>query len=348
MGRVPPRPRVRHPHPTPGRGPRASGRLAASVAAGWAATLATLAALAFAAPSLSSPDVPPPPTGPGGFDAPAEPDDVAQVARVAVVADVDRIRPGRTFHLAFVASLAKHWHTYWENPGDTGVPLQATVDAPPGFEVGEPRYPRPEVITGPTGTTYGYEEQAWIFIPVTAPADLDPDGRPLELEVDLTYLVCRELCLIGTEVATVTIPAATDADAAAPDRSEAPPGMAAWLERVPRPLTDLRGAELSIETGGRDEGTRGELRLRVPRDAAPGRPVIVPAPGPGVSFGDAVVGTTDDGRWDVRVPLTLDPGNALGGPFVVRGLVGLGPEPTDPAWRFDRTIPIPAAPGGDG
>ncbi len=324
-------------------------RLRAAGATIAVAGLASLAGSGHAAVASAADEVPPPPTGPGNFEAPAEPDDVAQVARVDVVADVEHVRPGRTFHLAFVASLAKHWHTYWENPGDTGVPLQASVEAPAGFEVGEPRYPRPQVITGPTGTTYGYEEHAWIFIPVTAPADLEPDGRPLEFEVDLMYLVCRELCLIGQANRTLTIPAATAAEAESPPAaSEAPPGTAAWLERVPRPLTDLRGAELAVDVELGDDGARGELRLRVPRDAAPGRPVIVPAPGPGVRFGEPVVTPGDDGRWNVRVPLALNPANALGKPFVVRGLVGLGEQPTDPAWRFERTIPIPAALGDGG
>jgi DsbC/DsbD-like thiol-disulfide interchange protein len=288
-----------------------------------------------------------PPAGPIGFTAPDDPAEIGDVARVAFVADVARIRPGQTFHLAFTASMAKHWHTYWVNPGDTGVPTSFEVTAPAGFRVGEPLHPRPQVIINAEGTTYGYEEEAWIFIPVTAPRDLPTDGRELRFDIEASYLVCRDICLLGFAEGTVTLPTTTGpSDPASPATVPAEPADAAtmlsmrpWLARLPKPLAELPGATAEVDLD------RATLRLRVPASAVPAgaaSPVILPAPGPGVGFGSARVARADDGGWDILVPLELSPGNTLGRPYLIRGLIGFGAAPTDPAWRFAMTFPVPA------
>ena len=304
---------------------------------------AASAASAAAAPGATPRPVPP--AGPIAFIAPEQPGDISEVCRTALVADVARVRPGETFHLAFTASLAFQWHTYWVNPGDTGVAARISVRTPEGFVAGEPRYPRPEVLAGPEGTTYGYEHEAWIFVPVTAPADLPADGRTLRFEMDAMYLACRELCVIGSTTLAVELAAAADAsEAAAVAPIPADPAimdaMRPWLARLPKPLEGIPGASLEVAM---DAGAgRGEVNLRIP--AAPGepeaRPVILPSPGPGVVFGPADI-RRDAGVWMIRIPLRISAGNALGGPLLIRGLVGLGSDPADPSVAFERRIPLP-------
>jgi DsbC/DsbD-like thiol-disulfide interchange protein len=307
--------------------------------------VASVAALVLAAAAAPTSPRPVPPAGPTAFIAPDQPGDISEVCRTALVADVARVRPGETFHLAFTASLAFQWHTYWINPGDTGVPARIAVRAPEGFVVGEPRYPRPEVITGPEGTTYGYEHEAWIFVPVTAPADLPADGRGLRFEMDAMYLACRELCVIGTTTLAVELAAAADAsEAAAAAPIPADPAvmdaMRPWLARLPRPLADVPGGSMDLQID--PAGGRGVVDLMVP--AGPGgpeaRPVILPAPGPGVRFEAAEIRWEAD-AWRIRIPLRISVGNALGGPLLVRGLVGLGPDPADASVAFERRIPLP-------
>lgn len=305
-----------------------------------------VALLALSAGGAVAASRPVPPAGPVAFIAPEDPSDIAEVCRTALVADVARVRPGETFHLAFTASLAFQWHTYWINPGDTGVPARLSVRAPEGFTVGEPRYPRPEVLTGPEGTTYGYEHEAWIFLPVTAPSDLPADGRRLRFEVDAMYLACRELCLIGSTTLAVDLEAAADeAEAAAagpiPADSAVMESMRPWLARLPRPLADVPGATMDLQVDA--AAGRGRLDLMIPAAAAgvtEARPVILPSPGPGVTFGAADIRREAD-QWRIRIPLQVSVGNALGRPLLVRGLVGLGDDPADPAIAFEQRVPLP-------
>ena len=41
------------------------------------------------------------------------------------------------------------WHSYWKNPGDTGIPTEIDWQMPEGFHVGELRWPTPKTA----GTT---------------------------------------------------------------------------------------------------------------------------------------------------------------------------------------------------
>lgn len=52
--------------------------------------------------------------------------------------------------LAARVDVPPAWHVYWENPGDSGLPTRATIDAP-GWRLGEARYPGPERISAPGG-----------------------------------------------------------------------------------------------------------------------------------------------------------------------------------------------------
>ncbi len=64
-----------------------------------------------------------------------------------------------------------------------------------------------------------------------------------------------------------------------------------------------------------------------------------PAEMPGVTFGDATV-AVDGGRFTVEVAVEIKPGNSLGKPMSVRGLVALGEKGDDPCYDF--ALPLTA------
>ena len=53
-------------------------------------------------------------------------------ATAALVSDTDTVAPGTPFRIGLRLRLAPGWHTYWQNPGDAGVPPQLDLDLPPG------------------------------------------------------------------------------------------------------------------------------------------------------------------------------------------------------------------------
>lgn len=224
---------------------------------------------------------------------------------------VGELGPGRPLEVALELRLRRGWHVYWKNPGASGMPPEVTLKAPPGFRVGAIRWPRPRVFGTGGDAAYGYEERAVLFVPVTAPDPL-PAERPLPLEAELSLMVCREVCLLGTFRARADL-----SGPAAPER------WGADRAALPRPLADLPGARATLA---------GEtLEVTGPAGAF-GRARFLPEDGPGVSFGTPS-GEVRDGRFALRVPVKLRPEEAGGRPLRVAGLAALGEGDRDPCYE---------------
>ena len=85
------------------------------------------------------------------------------------------------------------WHTYWKNPGDAGSPTKIEWQLPPGFTAGEIQWPLPEKLPPADVTTYGYENEVVLLVPLTLASNL-PAG-PLNLAAKVSWLECKESCI---------------------------------------------------------------------------------------------------------------------------------------------------------
>ncbi len=247
---------------------------------------------------------------------------------VRLAADASRIAPGQEFHIAVIFDITEHWHIYWQNAGDAGSPTEIEITAPEGFKVGKPVFPRPKAIEGPVGVTYGHEERAVLFVPVTAPENL-VDGEAVFL-VDVYYFVCRERCLTGQSKQTLRLETtAADENADAPDAAL----IAEHRDRLPKPIEDLTSADVQFDgeqliiTGP----AQGHLKFE-----------LFPVPEPGVKFAGLDVVVQDD-RFRITVEIDVRPRNfsrkSSDRPSV-RGVIGFGVEVDDPCYHFDLPLAI--------
>lgn len=97
----------------------------------------------------------------------------------------------------FHIELEEGWHTYWQNPGDSGIPARIDWELPEGFEAGAIHWPYPQLFQEGHMITYGYKKESLLFQPITLSDDV-ADGR-YDLHADVEFLVCREACLPGFE-----------------------------------------------------------------------------------------------------------------------------------------------------
>ena len=253
------------------------------------------------------------------------PSSAAQLVRIRATADVEAISPGSTFHLAFVFDLEPHWHIYWRNPGASGMATEIDIVAPRGFEVGTPLFPRPVVFRDEMGATYGYERRVVLFVPVKAPAEITEDA--VRFDANIVYLVCRKMCLMGMEDRSVELPIARGTPAHRTDGT-----LETFRARLPKPIKKLKGVTARFD---------GET-LAIDGPAPTNKPVaFYPVPVPGVGFGTAL-NESADGTIRIRVPVTIEPDNALGRPMRVTGLVVFGSKPDDPSYHFDLPVAGPA------
>ncbi len=86
-----------------------------------------------------------------------------------------------------------HWHTYWKNPGDSGLPTTLQWTLPAGVTAGDIQWPTPgRLPIGPL-MNFGYEGTLLLPVPVTVPAGFQGDTLNVTLRAD--WLVCKDVCI---------------------------------------------------------------------------------------------------------------------------------------------------------
>ena len=211
------------------------------------------------------------------------------VVHVELQSSTKLIAPGEVFELAVLLEYESGWHVYWKNPGDSGFATTAQLSAPPGFTMGELRYPTP-VSFKQAGdlTCYGYEESACLFMTVTAPEELE--GDEFSFTAAVQYLICDEVCFSGNVEVQSKLRRETGAEDTSSGYSKE---VRAHVERLPRPLlTSWKQAHAKL-SGQKKTPT---LSLWLPDNSQPDGAKIkamtaslFPAPLPGLSLGRPVI-----------------------------------------------------------
>ncbi len=152
---------------------------------------------------------------------------------VSLISEQTALVPGKTAWLGIVLKHQPHWHTYWVNPGDSGLPTKLHWQLPPGFKAGDIAWPAPQRFSAGEVYNFGYAGQVLLPVPVEVAADAKP-GSMARLIVEAKWLVCREECIPGKATLKLSLPVAS---AASPDRRSsklfagaraAQPQSAAW------------------------------------------------------------------------------------------------------------------------
>ena len=160
----------------------------------------------------------------------------------------DGVGPGKTVWLGLQLSHQPQWHTYWKNPGDSGLPTTRQWTLPAGLTAGAIAWPLPHKIPIGNLANYGYEGTVLLPVPLTLGADFKPPALANEIEVRLqaSWLVCRRECIPeeGSFALKLPLRGSTALNAA---------GFEAALAAVPRPLAGATGGALP-EPGARLDG----------------------------------------------------------------------------------------------
>ncbi|MEY5029519.1 MAG: Thiol:disulfide interchange protein DsbD precursor [Pseudomonadota bacterium] len=106
----------------------------------------------------------------------------------------DGIAPGKTFWIGVLLEHQPEWHTYWQNPGDSGLATKIEWKLPPGLKVGELQWPLPKKIPVPPLANYGYEGVVLLAAPVQVEADFQAQA-PVPLAAHVEWLACRQECI---------------------------------------------------------------------------------------------------------------------------------------------------------
>ena len=99
---------------------------------------------------------------------------------------------GKSLWLGVLLKHAPHWHTYWQNPGDSGLPTELDWTLPAGWQAQALLWPKPQAIAVGPLTNLGYEGQALLVTPVKITQDLQ---QAAQIQVKARWLACKEECI---------------------------------------------------------------------------------------------------------------------------------------------------------
>lgn len=133
----------------------------------------------------------------------------AKHLRAELVSEYRQVQPGQTLQLALHFVPDEHWHTYWQNPGDSGLPTQLSWTLPAGISAGPIKWPVPQAIAVPPLVNYGFEGQTILLSDLTVASDYQADTLPISLKVD--WLVCEEVCIPAEAEFSLVLPVAAKA-----------------------------------------------------------------------------------------------------------------------------------------
>ncbi|HEB35783.1 MAG TPA: hypothetical protein ENI18_08090 [Candidatus Aminicenantes bacterium] len=125
----------------------------------------------------------------------AEPQQSEHV-KARLISEVKSIQPGESFYVALWLKMDKLWHTYWKNPGDSGLPTKIEWNLPDGFVPGVVQWPYPKRFEKSGLVSFGYEGEVFLITQIEAPKAIK-SGTNAKLSASVDWLVCKERCTSG-------------------------------------------------------------------------------------------------------------------------------------------------------
>jgi thiol:disulfide interchange protein DsbD len=149
-----------------------------------------------------------------------------------LVLDAAAARPGDTVMAGIYLRMDPHWHTYWRNSGDSGKPTTIDWELPPGITAGPIQWPVPTKLPPDDLTTYVYENEVMLVVPLKLAPDLKPGTYNLKAAV--SWLECEQMCIPGNANLTATLTAGDEAKSS-PDAEF----IGTWRKKLPQSADGL-------------------------------------------------------------------------------------------------------------
>ena len=185
------------------------------------------------------------------------------------ISRAETARPGDTVLAGIQLHMDPQWHTYWKNSGASGIPTSVKWDLPAGITAGDIQWPVPEKLPPDDLTTYIFQNDVVLLVPLKLAPDLQPGPR--ELKATVSWLECKEQCVPGK--ADVTSSLTIGAESKPSQNLDL---IQSWQKKLPQP-----GNELSAHAWwekGTNEDTR-PLTLEWSSPAAAGEADFYPLAG---------------------------------------------------------------------
>jgi thiol:disulfide interchange protein/DsbC/DsbD-like thiol-disulfide interchange protein len=156
----------------------------------------------------------------------------APATMVSLLLEDTAARPGDTVMAGLRLRMAPGWHTYWRNPGESGSATALDWRLPEGITAGPIQWPVPGKLVDLDLTTYVYEGEVILLVPLTLSTNLTPGPKLLKARV--SWQECQRLCVLGKAEVEAPLEVGTE-------RRQSPEAaaFAAARARLPKPAPDF-------------------------------------------------------------------------------------------------------------
>src|SRR5881394_2558365 len=219
-----------------------------------------------------------------------------QLVRAELLSDTSAIAPGKPFTFGLLLRMAPGWHTYWKFSGDAGLPTEMKWKLPPGWKIGDIRWPIPLKTSDPGDIeTYGYENAVLLMQEITPPAKIDASSANLSAEAN--WLVCEKICIPGGATLQLNLPVASTSPPANTDV------FAHYRRLLPQ---NLPGPDVVRADWSR---VGSDLRLKITSETLAKYPAVdfFPLPGQDTITGHPAVQSRSNNEIAFHIPLESAP-----------------------------------------
>jgi thiol:disulfide interchange protein DsbD len=122
--------------------------------------------------------------------------------------------PGQPLTVALRLAMDHGWHTYWQNPGDSGLPTTLAWKLPAGMHAGPIQWPAPQLLPVGPLTNYGYEGEVLLLNDIASTGEI-AGASTVSLAARADWLVCKEICIPEGADLTLELPIAARESAGA-------------------------------------------------------------------------------------------------------------------------------------
>ncbi|GGW69140.1 protein-disulfide reductase DsbD family protein [Alishewanella tabrizica] len=134
----------------------------------------------------------------------------AKHLQAELVSEYQTVQPGQTLQLALHFIPDEYWHTYWINPGDSGLPTSIAWQLPTGVTAGDIQWPTPQAFSIPPMMNYGFAGPTLLLIDLTVPSSYSATTLDITAKVD--WLVCEEICIPAEASLQLSLPVSSSAE----------------------------------------------------------------------------------------------------------------------------------------
>ncbi|MDX2073525.1 MAG: protein-disulfide reductase DsbD family protein [Alphaproteobacteria bacterium] len=120
----------------------------------------------------------------------------------------EAVKPGDEIIVGLLLQPKAGWHTYWQNPGDAGIPTTLTWTLPEDTNHSGILWPLPSRIPEDTLAVYGYKGDVLLPTKIRVPDIYKGEEFPIKVKAE--WLVCEKICVPESAEFSLTLPVAKE------------------------------------------------------------------------------------------------------------------------------------------